>query len=242
LVRKLRKDYPSYSAKKLAVIVWRDYGISFSSATIGRIISRFNLFFRRRLALRRLQSKRAKQAWKVRKPYGLASNRAHHIVEFDMKHIYSNSTKNYAFVAVDTFSKQAVIHVAKRPSSYHAQVALEKAVDVFGEGIVIVNDNGSENMGRSYEYLKSKSITQYFARPNTPKDKPHVENLIGKLQQECLDENLHATTVDEYQSIVNRWINDYHYFRPHQSLGYQTPAEFCDKLGITIPHLEVSSM
>ena len=38
LIRKLRTDYPSYSAKKLARIVWRDYDITYSAATIGRII------------------------------------------------------------------------------------------------------------------------------------------------------------------------------------------------------------
>ena len=38
LIRKLRTDYPSYSAKKLAVIVLRDYGINYSAATIGRAI------------------------------------------------------------------------------------------------------------------------------------------------------------------------------------------------------------
>lgn len=37
------------------------------------------------------------------------------------------------------------------------------------------------------------------------------------------------------QAQVNRWLNDYHFFRRHQALHYQTPEEFCATLGLTIP-------
>lgn len=244
LIRRLRIDYPMYSAKKLAVIIRRDYSLTsnYSSATIGSIIYKFNLFFSRVTALRKLRSRRAKQAWKLRKPYGLTTKRPHHLIEFDMKHIYTNSNKNYAFVAVDVVTKQSVIHVARRPSSYNAKVAMEKILATFGTDVMILNDNGSENMRHTYDYLKEQNVIQYFARPHTPKDKPHVENLIGKLQQECLDENPHPTKPHELQTIIDHWVNDYHYFRPHQALGYKTPAEFCATLDITIPHLRVSTM
>lgn len=242
LIRHLRTDYPSYSSKKLAVIVFRDYGIEYSAATIGRIIRKFNLFFRRITELRKRRSRRARQSWKMRKPYGLTTTKPHHLIEFDMKHIRTNSNTNYAFVAVDVVTKQSVIHVARRPSSYNARIAIEKTLNVFGNDVMILNDNGSENMHHVYDYLKEQKVTQYFARPHTPKDKPHVENLIGKLQLECLDENPHPTLPGELQPIIDRWLNDYHYFRPHQALNYQTPAEFCGNMGITIPHLRVSSM
>lgn len=244
LIRRLRIDYPMYSAKKLAVIICRDYDLTsnYSSATIGRIIYKFNLFFRRVTALRKLHSRRAKQAWKLRKPYGLTTERPHHLIEFDMKHIRTNSNTNYAFVAVDVVTKQSVIHVAKRPSSYNAKAAMEKVLATFGTDVMILNDNGSENMCHTYNYLKEQNVTQYFARPHTPKDKPHVENLIGKLQLECLDEHLYPTSPSELQAVIDHWVNDYHYFRPHQALGYKTPAEFCATMGITIPHLRVSTM
>ena len=46
IVRKLRTNYPSYSSKKLAVILLRDYAISFSHSTIGRIILKYKLYFK----------------------------------------------------------------------------------------------------------------------------------------------------------------------------------------------------
>ncbi|MGH7237111.1 MAG: hypothetical protein ACREGF_01080 [Candidatus Saccharimonadales bacterium] len=54
-------------------------------------------------------------------------------------------------------------------------------VTIFGTTITILNDNGSENFADAQRYLKDSGTTQYFARPRTPKDKPYVENLIGKL-------------------------------------------------------------
>ncbi len=99
--------------------------------------------------------------------------------------------------------------------------------------------DGSENYKHVYIYLKDQNIAQYFARPHNLKDEPHVENLIGKLQQECLDENRQLSNLNERKQQVANWLNSYHFFRPHQALNYQTPQEFCDIPGITIRRAEV---
>lgn len=242
LIRKLRTDYPSYSAKKLAKIVLRDYGLTYSAATIGRIIKRFGLYFRAKILASKRRAKKHQQVWKLRKPYLLKAQKPRSIIEFDMKHIYLGGVKHYAFVAIDIFTKEAVIHLGGQPSSWQAQRALEKTINVFGNDVVIVNDNGSENYRHAYEYLKKKNIIQYFTRPHTPKDKPHVENLIGKLQQECLDEDRRNMTLGERGQQITEWLNDYHFFRPHQALNYLTPAEYCDTLGLTILRRQVSTM
>lgn len=242
LIRKLRTDYPYLSAKKLARIVYRDYGISYSAATIGRIIKRFSLFFRAAIKVSRSRSNRAKQVWKERKPYLLKAENPRSVIEFDMKHIYLGGVKHYAFIALDIYTKEASIHLAKQPSSLQAMLALEKAIAIFGKELVIVTDNGSENYKHAYKYLKTHNITQYFARPHTPKDKPHVENFIGKMQQECLDEYRGYLTLNEREEQVITWLNDYHFYRPHQALNYLTPSEFCDTLNITILRRKVSTM
>lgn len=242
LVRSLRTDYPSYSSKKLAVILKRDWNIYYSHSTIGRIILKYQLYFKAVVAQAHHRSKRAIEAWKRRKPYQLKANAPAKVIEFDMKHIYVNCIKQYAFVAIDIFTKQLYIHLAKTPSSYQAKIALEATLAIFGHDICIVNDNGSENCKHAYQYLKDQDVTQYFARPHTPKDKPHVENVIGKLQQECLDEDRSVMSLEQRKHQVATWVNDYHFFRPHQTLNYQTPAEFCATMGITIRRAEVSTM
>ena len=241
LVRRLRTDYPRMSSKKLAVVLLRDYGIAYSAATLGRIIQKFRLYFSKVIRVNKYR-RSAVKAWVTRKPKDLAAKQPRQLIEFDMKHIYSLNRRFYAFVAVDPYTKQAVIHVATKPSSLQAKLALEQVLAVFGGQVCILNDNGSENFGKALAYLKGQNITQYFAIPHTPKDKPHVENLIGKLQQECLDELGPVTSLAELHSHITRWLNDYHFFRPHQALSYQTPEEFCATLGLTIPRAEVSTM
>lgn len=242
LIRKLRTDYPSYSSKKLARIVFRDYDYTYSAATIGRIIKRYSLYFRAKLLASRKRAKAARQVWKLRKPYLLKAEKPRSVIEFDMKHIYLAGVKQYAFVAIDPYTKEVVIHIANRPTSFQAKIALQKAVEVFGDKIIIINDNGSENYKHAYEYLKQENIIQYFTRPHTPKDKPHVENVIGKLQQECLDEDRSYKTLTERAQQITLWLNDYHFYRPHQALNYLTPQEYCDTLNLTIHRREVSTM
>jgi hypothetical protein len=67
-----------------------------------------------------------------------------------MKHIYTCGQRQYAFVAVDIFTKQVCIHVANQPSSYQAKIALETVLATFGNDACIVNDNGSENYKHAY--------------------------------------------------------------------------------------------
>ena len=242
LIRRLRTDYPSYSSKKLAVILKRDWDILYSHSTIGRIILKYGLYFRAVVKQAHCRSRRAIKAWKQRKPYDLKAKAPAKVIEFDLKHIYVNCIRQYAFVAIDVFTKQLVVHLANTPSSYQARTALGAVLSIFGKDVCIVNDNGSENHKHAYQYLKDQDVTQYFTRPHTPKDKPHVENVIGKLQQECLDEDRSAMSLEQRKQQVANWVNDYHFFRPHQALNYQTPAEFCDTLGITIRRVEVSMM
>jgi len=254
-IRKIRQDNPSFSAVKVAKILLRDFAIEISAATVGRIIKRFNLFFTRMIRVHQKLSATAKRRWRIkkqkeRKPYGLKAIRPHQLIEFDMKHIVVGPRTHYAFCAIDPYLKHAFIHIATTPSSHNALMAIRQILALygdetngFGKDLIIVNDNGSENMGACYDYLKEENVTQLFTRPHTPKDKPYIENFIGKFQRECLDEDERVEkTVRERQDQVNRWLNDFHFYRPHQALNYKTPQEFCDTLGVTIPRMEVSTM
>lgn len=250
LIRKYRqdKDTAIYSGKKLATIFAREYPdrpeLHYSRATIGRIIQKYNLFFQEIVNAAKERSQKAIATWKKRKPAGLHANLAttpRALIEFDMKHIYAGGKKYYAFCAIDVFTREAAVHVATTSTSRQARIALEKVVATYGNDIVILNDNGSENHGEAYTYLKDLDITQYFARPRQPKDKPYVERLIGTYQRECLDQyRADITSLSELDYYTTRWVNNYHYFRPHDSLDGLTPDQFCATLDITIERREVS--
>lgn len=250
-IRRIRqdKDTATYSAKKIATILVRDNPedteLHASAATIGRIIRKFKLFFTEVVKKSKARSKRAVATWKKRKPAGLhtALSTPRTLIEFDMKHVYAGGRRYYAFCAIDVYTKEALIHTATTSTSQQAMLALQKVLTIFGADseLVVLNDNGSENMGKAYDYLKEQKITQYFARPHQPKDKPYIERLIGSYQRECLDQyRSDITTLDELDYYTTRWLNNYHFYRPHDSLNEQTPEEYCATLNITIERREVS--
>lgn len=236
VVRSLRKANPEYSKYKLAVILKRDYGYQLSPSTIGRVITRYKLFFPAPIRPKNHPARR-KQITRLRKPKDFRATQPGQLVEFDVKHLPSVGTKRYGFVAIDVVSKRASIHVAQTISSHQATIAWKKAVHLLGLPAAVLTDNGSENMGAFAALLESQPTDHYWARPHTPKDKPHVERFIGSLERECIQWGGVATDLADQQQLISQWLNKYHSYRPHQALGYLTPDEYQAKL-----ETEVSSM
>lgn len=229
IVRTLRKANPELSKYKLAVILKRDHGYSLSASSIGRVISRHNLFFTAPVRPKGHPWRR-KSVERIRKPKELRPNMPGQLFEVDVKHLPNNGHHRYGFVAIDVVTKQATIHVSKSPSSHQATIAWKKMVHKLGMPRAILTDNGSENLGAFADLLRDEGVTQYFARPHTPKDKPHVERFIGSLEKECIQWGGVATDIKDQQAIINQWLRKYHSYRPHQSLNYLTPDEYKAKL------------
>lgn len=85
-------------------------------------------------------------------------------------------------------------------------------------------------MGAFAELLSAQPTTHYWARPRTPKDKPHVERFIGSLERECLQWGGVAINLKDQQHVIDTWLKKYHDYRPHESLHYLTPNEYKAKL------------
>jgi len=59
----------------------------------------------------------------------------------------------------------------------------------------------------------------------SPTDNAFIESFNGRLRQECLNQNWFLSVADARETIEN-WRQDYNEYRPHRSLGQQTPSEF----------------
>lgn len=227
LVCKLRRANPEYSKYKLQVILARDHGLVLSASTIGRIITRYNLFFARPIKPKGVRTRIAR----TRRPTTLIPSLPGDLIEVDVKHLPALGNKQYAFVATDVVSKQTTIHVASTISSRQGAVAWAKACKLFKSvPKAVLTDNGSENLGKFADCLRAAKTPHYFARPRSPKDKPFVERAIGTLERECIQWGGLATDLADQQDIIDTWLKKYHNYRPHQSLGYLTPDEFRAKL------------
>lgn len=232
LVRKLRKANPELSKYKLAVILKRDYGYSLyslSSSSVGRIISRYHLFFTPPIQ-RKGHPNRLKSVARIRKPKDFIVSKPGDLIEVDVKHLPNTGARRYGFVAIDVFTKQVAVYVASTISATQGALAWKKAIAKLSLPKAVMNDNGSENLGAFAELLKEQKLIQYFARPHTPKDKPYVERFIGSLERECLQWGGAANDLADQQDIIDQWLVKYHSYRPHQALNYLTPDEYKAKL------------
>ena len=228
-IKALRKANPEYSKYKLAVILKRDYSYSVSASTVGRIISRYNLFFTPPVKQKGHPGRR-KSIDKLRKPKDFRPIKPLDLIEVDVKHLPHINGKRYGFVAIDVITKQATVHVASTISSTQGALAWKKAIYKLGLPKAVLTDNGSENMGAFSELLQNQPTEHYWARPHTPKDKPHVERFIGTLEKECLQWGGVTTNQEDQQAIIDNWLNKYHTYRPHKALDYLTPDEYKAKL------------
>jgi putative transposase len=227
IVRRLRILNPCFSKYKLRFILLRDYSIDLSYSTVGRIIKDYDLFFKHKYKSKKERYKynrnRLPKDFKVSNPGDL--------VQSDTKHISFFGPKRYFYVITDCMTKITSIRVSSSISSRQSQLAFECARKHFPYKIKnSQNDNGSENLKELRNYLKEKEINQYFIRPRTPKDNSFVERMIGTIEREFIQQGNLTFDIKEQQELIDKWLNKYHTYRPHQSLNYLTPYEYYEKI------------
>jgi len=69
-----------------------------------------------------------------------------------------------------------------------------------------------------------------FIRPGKPVENAYAESFIGRLRDECLNENWFINLKNARETIES-WRIDYNGNRPHTSLGGLTPKEFIENNG-----------
>jgi len=227
LVCALRKKNPEFSKYKLKVILKRDYSVELSSSTIGRIITKHQLFFKSKIKSKKERYKIARN--KLPKDFKIAS--PGDLVQADTKHVSFFGVKKYFFVITDCLTKISSIRVSTNISSKQGKLAFEQAQKNFPYEIKnSQNDNGSEHLKELRNYLEEEKVNQYFTRPRTPKDNSFVERMIGTIEREFIQQGKLAQDVKHQQKLIDEWLAKYHTYRPHQSLDYLTPYEYYEKI------------
>lgn len=227
LVCSLRKENPCFSKYKLKILLKRDYDIDLSNSTIGRIITKYQLFFKPKYKSKKERYKYARE--KLPKDFKLLN--PGDLVQADTKHVSFFGPKRYFYVITDCLTKITSIHVSSSISSKQSYIALKKSGRHFPYKIRNwQNDNGSENLKTLRNGLKADGVNQYFTRPRTPKDNAFVERMIGTIEREFIQQGNLAFDIDDQQELIDKWLDKYHTYRPHQSLNYLTPYEYYEKI------------
>ena len=103
---------------------------------------------------------------------------------------------------------------------------LERLAETRGLPNVITTDNGPEFAGRALdEWAYRRGVKLNFIRPGKPIENAYVESFIGRLRDECLNENWFMN-LKHARDIIENWRRDYNEVRPHSSLNGRAPMEY----------------
>src|SRR5690606_8321940 len=81
-------------------------------------------------------------------------------------------------------------------------------------------------------WSRDHKVEWHYIAPGKPMQNGYVESFNGRMRDELLNESLFFG-LDHARSAIAEWIDDYNTFRPHSSLGYQTPAAYAGTIAAT---------
>jgi len=224
LIVAMRKEQPSWSKHKIAVILKRDHGITLSASTVGRILKRRGLYDRSLSRKKRRAARGTKK--KARAATWMRDAFPGSLVQIDTKHLTFLNRRFYQFTAVDCFTRISYCRIFATASSANAKSFLEELLDYLPFAVMAIQtDNGPEYLQRFDRALEEKGITHYFSHPNCPKENARVERKIQTTKYE-LWSHREGHDVAWLNDILCEWNETYNFVRPHQALGYLTPMEF----------------
>ena len=226
LVVSARREHPYLSKHKIAVVLRRDHGVAISASSVGRILKRKGLYDEKASRKRRKAAKRGKK--KLRAGRWMKDAFPGSLVQVDTKHLPFLGSRCYQFTAVDSFTRLSFIRIYGSVSSGCGEKFLSELTEFMPFPIMgIQTDNGSEYLKRFDKACEEVGIEHYFTHPNCPKENARVERKIQTTKYELWDYR-DGYAVEELNRVADEGNESYNHFRPHQSLSYLTPVEFCE--------------
>ncbi len=142
-----------------------------------------------------------------------------------------------ALAIVDNYSRECpALEVDSSIPGARVVDVLDRLAEMRGLPEVITVDNGPEFAGRTLdEWAYRRGVKLNFIRPGKPVENAYAESFIGRLRDECLNENWFST-VREARDIIETWRRDYNEVRPHSSLDNLSPREFIENTEKTLIH------
>jgi putative transposase len=214
-LRSLAAERRRFGYRRLGILLERE-GIHMNRKKLYRLYSEEGLAVRRRRGRKRTTGTRApialpdgpNQRWSL----DFVSDALDWGRRFRILAIVDDFTREALALVVDTsiggrrLARELDILVARR-----------------GKPAVIVSDNGTEMTSRAIlEWTNRTGLAWHYIAPGKPQQNGFVESFIGRLRDECLNEEVFAGLA-EARAVIERWRLDYNLVRPHSAHGGLTP-------------------
>jgi transposase InsO family protein len=234
-VRRVRLAYPRWGKAKLAAILRRE-GLRLSVSMVGRILERLRATGELREPGRRRISTRH-PGWRrphaVRKPRDHVAVRPGDLVQLDtldVRPVPGLVLKQ--FTARDVVSRWDVLELRTSASARSAVGILDALADRLPFPVRAISvDNGSEFMAEFERACAERGIVLYTLPPRSPKLNGRVERANRTHTEEFYEVTEAEATLASLRPALLAWERVYNTVRPHQALGYLTPAEYLASLG-----------
>lgn len=236
-VQQAREAHPRWGKDKLAIVLRRQ-GVVLSVSMIGRILR--DLRERRRLVepmVPRLRPhSRHARPYAVRKPQDHPVATPGDLVQVDTMHLRPlPGVERRHFTAVDVVSRWSVAGVRATATAGTARDFLAEVQQRLPVPLRAIQvDGGSEFMAEFETACQEQGIALFVLPPRSPKLNGHVERANGTYRREFWEHYDGDLALPAVQAALRAWEHHYHHERPHQALGYRTPAEFLMTLGIPV--------
>jgi transposase InsO family protein len=233
-VRRVRLAYPRWGKDKLRVLLRRE-GLSLSTSMVGRILDRLRRTGELREPARRGISAR-RRAWQrphaVRKPAGFVAARPGDLFQVDTRDVRPlPGLVLKQFTARDVVSRWDVLELRSSASARSAVAILDALAARMPFGIRALSvDNGSEFMAEFEASCAQRGIALLTLPPRSPKLNGSVERANRTHTEEFYEVTDAEATLAELRPALLAWETTYNTIRPHQALGYLTPAEYLASL------------
>ncbi len=220
----LRKLHPEYGKMKLQALYQFHYKKYVSSWQCQLVIEKYHL---QRMADKTTRAFKKQSISKRRIQKLKKESKPGFLVAFDSIVLYWNGKTVYIVTAIDTVSKIAWARAYTTHSSATTKDLFQRLyVLVFGNISNALQDNGSEFEKYFEKLLVSMNIPQYFSRVKTPKDNPVCERFNRTVKSEFLRMGNMTSDLQELNRRLSKWLVKYNFYRPHQTLNYQTPIAY----------------
>jgi putative transposase len=228
-VQQARLENPRVGKAKLSVMLLRDHGVRISESRVGRILTHLHKqnqlgeaprpFYARRRRHNRPYAERMKGKPLVRAPGQL--------VQLDTLDVSAGANKHFKhFSLVDVFSRYGLMEIRGRATALTARESLERMLDRAPFAVRAIQvDGGSEFMAEFEEFCQRRRIRLFVLPPRSPKLNGRVERAQRTHAEEFYQCCYAAPTLVDLGQELAKWEVRYNRVRPHQALGYVTPAQ-----------------
>lgn len=232
LVLLIRQKHPLFGKNKITTILKREYNVTISTSTVGRILKdlikknriKYGSFYTRKYEPKpRIFNKHAQ-----RLPKGLKSNKPGELIEIDHMTIKLDDGRIVKhFQAICPITRYVVSRAYRDASSHRAKHFLSFLKDKLPFPILSIQvDGGSEFMGEFEQACRSNEFPLYVLPPRMPKMNAFVERVNGTVKSEfyrLYDKSNKLEIINHHLEHYNHFYNNY---RPHYGLQGSTPMEY----------------